>query len=78
MFIRLYIKNHYRLTAVDSSRDKELDVHPKAIKQIEFVIDIKNTDGKNADDTQSMFVLTVSEKIKDTRLKLPKGSVAVL
>ena len=37
-----YIKNHYRLIAVDLSRQKELDVDPKAIEQIEFVGKLKN------------------------------------
>ena len=32
-----YIKNHYRLIAVDLSRQKELDADPKAIQQIKFV-----------------------------------------
>ena len=36
-----YIKYHYRLIAVDSSRQKELDADPKAIQQIEFVRQIK-------------------------------------
>ena len=31
-----YIKNQYRLIAVDLSRQKELDADPKAIWQIEF------------------------------------------
>ena len=31
-----YVKNHYRLIAVDLSRLKELDADPKAIQQIEF------------------------------------------
>ena len=31
-----YIKNHYRLTAVDFSRQKELDDDPNAIQKIEF------------------------------------------
>ena len=37
-----YIKNNYRLIAVDLSRQKELDVDPKAIEQIEFVGKLKN------------------------------------
>ena len=37
-----YIKNHYRLIAVDLSRQKELDADPKAIEQIEFVRQLKN------------------------------------
>ena len=39
-----YIKNHYRLTAVDLSRQKELDADPKAIQQIELVGKLKNPD----------------------------------
>ena len=32
-----YIKNHYRLIAVDLSRQKEFNADPKVIQQIEFV-----------------------------------------
>ena len=32
-----YIKNYYRLIAVDSSRQKKVNADPKAIQQIEFV-----------------------------------------
>ena len=31
-----YFKKHYKLVAVDSSKQKELDVDPRAIQQIEF------------------------------------------
>ena len=48
---------------VDLSRQKELDANPKAIQQIEFVGQLKNVDGINADGTQSMLVLTILEKI---------------
>ena len=54
-----YTKNHYRLTVVDSSRQKELDAYRKAIKQIEFVGPLKNVDVINADGTESMFILTI-------------------
>ena len=37
-----YIKNNYRLIAVDLSRQKEIDTDPKAIQQIEFVGQLKN------------------------------------
>ena len=40
-----YIKNHYRLIAVNLSWQKELDADPKAIQQTEFVGQIKNSDG---------------------------------
>ena len=64
-----YIKNHYRLIAVDLSRQKELDADPKATQQIEFIGQLKNVDGVDADGTQNMFVLTILEKITETRLK---------
>ena len=79
MFIRLWIhKNHYRLIAVDLSRQKELDADPKAIQEIEFVDQLKNVDGTNPDGTQNMFVLTVLEKIKETILTFSQGSIAEL
>ena len=65
-----YVKNHYRLITVDLSTQKDLDVDPKAIQQIECVWQIKKldaednaTDGGNND--QSMFVLTTLQKIKN-------------
>ena len=38
-----YIKNHYRLIAVDLSRQKELDADPKAIQQITLLGQLKKT-----------------------------------
>ena len=50
-----YIKNYYRLIAVDLSRQKEFDANPKVIQQIEFVGQLKNKDNDyntiDADDT---------------------------
>ena len=37
-----YIKNHYRLIAVDLSRQNELDADPKVIQGIEFVRQLNN------------------------------------
>ena len=45
-----------KLLAVDLSGQKELDADPKAILQIEFVGQLKNVDGVNADNNQSMFL----------------------
>ena len=44
-----YIKNHYRLIAIDLSRQNELDADPKAIQQVEFVrqLSIINQDSMN-------------------------------
>ena len=36
-----YLKNHYRLIAADLSTQKELDADIKAIRQIEFVGELK-------------------------------------
>ena len=72
-----YIKNHYRPIAVDLNRQKGLDADPKAIQQIEFVGKLKNT----ADAIvagESMFVLTILEKSRETWLKFSQGSVTVL
>ena len=51
-----YFKDHYQLIAVDLSKQKELDVDPRAIQQIEFY-------GKL--DTNSQ-VCTVLENSKET------------
>ena len=65
-----YIKKHYGLIAVDLSREKELDADLKAIQQIEFVEQLKNVDNDynaiDADGTQSMFILSILENIKET------------
>ena len=73
-----FIKNHYRLIAVDLSWQKQLYTDPKPILQIEFVGQLKNIDGINADGTQNMFILTILEKTKEMRLKFSQGSVIVL
>ena len=46
-----YMKNHYRLIAVDLSRQKELDADRKATQQIKFVGQLKTTHGLNVDGT---------------------------
>ena len=63
-----YIKNHYRLIAVNLSRQKELDTDPKAIPKMEFVGQLKTADGAKLNGMQSMFVLIILEKIKETKL----------
>ena len=65
-----YVKNHYRLITVNLSTQKDWDVDPKAVQQIEFVRQIKNLDAEDnatdgGDDDQSMFVLTTLKKIKN-------------
>ena len=50
-----YIKNHYRLIAVDLSRQKELEADQKAIQQIEFVGQLKDLDNTNANADICLF-----------------------
>ena len=69
-----YIKNYYTSIAVDLSRQQELDADPKVIQQIEFVDDYT----ADAGNDQSMFILTILEKIKEVRLNFSEGSVTVL
>ena len=72
-----YIKNYYRLMTTNFTRQKELDAD-QAIQQIEFIGQLKNSDGENADSIQSIFVLTILEKIKETDLKFSPGSITIL
>ena len=63
-----YFKDHYQLIAVDLSKQKELDVDPRAIQQIEFY-EMLNTNSQ---------VCTVLEKSKETVLVFYKGTAKVL
>ena len=68
--------------AVDLSRKKELDADPNAVQEKEFVGQLNNLDDDNnaADvgDNQSMSVLVILEKIKQTRIKFSHESLTVL
>ena len=62
-----YFKEHYELVAVDLSKQKELDVDPRAIQQIEF----KYMLGTNST------IYWVLEKSKKTILELYNRTVKV-
>ena len=62
-----YFKKHYKLVAVDLSKQKELHVDPRAIQQIEF----KYMLGTNS------IIYLVPEKFKETLLEFYKGTVKV-
>ena len=62
-----YFDKHYKLVAVDLSKQKELDVDPSAIQQIEF----KYMVGTNST------IYWVIEKSKETKLEFYKGNVKV-
>ena len=60
-----YFKKNYKLVAIDLSKQKELDAHPRAIQQIEF---------KYTLETNST-IYWVLEKSKETILEFYKGTV---
>ena len=62
-----YFKKHYKLIAVDLSKQKDLDADPRAIQQIEF----KYTLGTNS------IIYWVLEKSKETVLEFYNGTVKV-
>ena len=62
-----YFKKHYKLVAVDLSKQKELDADPRAIHQTEF----KYMLGTNST------ISWVLEKSKETILEFYKGTVKV-
>ena len=62
-----YFKKHYKLVAVDVSKQKELDADPTAIRQIEFKYML------GTDST----IYWVLEKSKETILEFYKGTVQV-
>ena len=62
-----FFKKHYKLVAVDLSKQKELDADPRAIQQIEF---------KYMFETNST-IYWVLEKSKETILEFYKGTVKV-
>ena len=62
-----YFDKHYKLVAVDLSKQKELDADPRAIKQIEFKYILQ------ADST----IYWILKKSKETILEFYRGPVKV-
>ena len=62
-----YFKKHYKLVAVDLSKQKELDADPRVIQQIEFnyMLETNST------------IYWILEKSKETILEFYKGTVKV-
>ena len=66
-----YFKKHYKLIAVDLSKQKELDADPRAIQQIEFKYMLE---GNNDNNSTIYWVL---ENSKETILEFYKRTVKV-
>ena len=59
------------------STQKVLDANQKAIQQAEFVRQLLN-DNNHISANESMSILIILEKMKETQLKLSQGSATVL
>ena len=67
-----YFKYHYRLIAVDLSKQKALDADPRAIQQIVFPGVV------GGDNNTKIRLYTILEQSKETMLEFPKGIAKVL
>ena len=67
-----YFKYHYRLIAVDLSKQKALDADPRAIQQIVFQEVVGGAAGTK------IRLYPILEKSKETILELAKGTAKVL
>ena len=67
-----YFRNHYKLIAVDLSKQKELDADPRAIQQIEFKYMLESNDDNNST------IYWVLEKSKESILEFYNGTVSTL
>ena len=67
-----YFKDHYRLIAVDLSKQKALDADPRAILQIVFQGVV------GGDDDTKISLYTILEQSKETILEFAKGTAKVL
>ena len=65
-----YFKNHYKMIAIDLSKQQALDADPRAIQQINFTA--------NLDRNGNTIMFFIIEEAKETVLGFLKGNVKVL
>ena len=65
-----YFKGSYKMIAVDSNKQQELDTDPRANQQINFTANLDR-----AGNTRIYFIL---EEAKETKLDFSQGTVKVL
>ena len=65
-----YFKDHYKMIAIDLSKQQALDADPRAIQQINFTANL------DRDGNTTMFFII--EEAKETVLDFPQGTVKVL
>ena len=65
-----YFQNHYKMIAIDLSKQQALDADPKAIQEINFTA--------NSDREGNTTMFFIIEETKETVLDSPQGIVKVL
>ena len=65
-----YFKDHYKMIAIDLSKQQALDADPRAIQQINFTANL------DRDENTTMFFII--EEAKETVLDFSQGTVKVL
>ena len=65
-----YFKDHYKMIAIDLSKQQALDADPRAIQQINFTANL------DRNENTTMFFIIGEEK--ETVLKFSQGTVKVL
>ena len=65
-----YFKDHYKIIAIDLSKQQALCADPRAIQQINFTANLDR-----AWNTKMFFII---EEVKETGLDFPQGTVKVL
>ena len=71
-----YFKNHYKMIALDLSRQQALDADPRVIQQINFTV-IQQIDFINLDRNGNTSMFFVIEKAKETVLDFSQGTAKV-
>ena len=65
-----YFKDHYKMIAIDLSKQQALDADPRAIQQINFMA--------NLDQDWNTTMFFIIEEAKETVLDFSQGTVKVL
>ena len=65
-----YFKNHYKMIAIDLSKQQALDADPRAIQQINFTANLDRNNGAT--------IFFIIEEAKETAFEFSQGTVNVL
>ena len=72
-----YFKNHYKMIALDLSKQQALDADPRVIQQINFTV-IQQINFTNLDRNGNTSMFFIIEEAKETVLDFSQGTVKVL